>query len=613
MNEQITIPKEDLDRLQERLAKLAGEKSYLQLVNHLMNSLSAVPGLDQTADSIVKLIMENIGGSNISLYYPINSNIYFVDVFGSRKVLDEFDDEMVQRAFEHQECVEVELHFDDTMMTTPRFARASKWALPLIVGARTIGVLKMEGMLIGSDEVSRQLQAFFNYAALVLNNEIENFAKLRDANDKLKLTNEDLKRETIERASQQAFLTVLLESIDLGIVACDSNGILTLFNRKAREIHGPTKECISADRWAQVCHIYQPDGRTPMRDEDTALYRALQGERVTNQEVVIVPPGAEPRTLLTGGQRITDARGRTLGAVVGIADISDRKALETQLRHAQKLESVGQLAAGIAHEINTPAQFVGDNVFFLRDAVNELQLLIGRYREQISVLLRQHTTEDPQSSIAGIDSSIDLDFLKENIADAFRAAFDGVASISSVVSAIKEFAQPESRDMTAVDLNHSIMTTLTIARNEYSRVADIVTELSPIPPVMCHAGDINQVFLNLIVNSAHAIADVAGETGKRGRICVRSRFEGGAVRIEFEDNGAGIPENIRNRVFDPFFTTKAVGKGTGAGLAIAWSVVVNKHHGLLSFTSEVGKGTTFVVQLPAVVEQEAENLEPASM
>jgi signal transduction histidine kinase len=278
---------------------------------------------------------------------------------------------------------------------------------------------------------------------------------------------------------------------------------------------------------------------------------------------------------------------------------AERDAVEVQLRQAQKLEAVGQLAAGIAHEINTPAQFVGDSISFLADAFDRTLILVDKYRSQVESVGKSEII----AAMARADDEADLDYTKKNAPDAIHRAQDGVSRIATIVSAMKEFAQPDTRQKASSDLNRAIETTLTIARNEYKYVADVETELGELPLVFCHIGDLNQVFLSLIVNAAHAIADVVKDSGRRGRITVRTAHVDDRVHVEIADTGCGIPEEIRGRVFDPFFTTKAVGRGSGQGLAIARSIVVDKHGGTLGFTSEVGKGTTFSAVLPVGARQ----------
>jgi len=185
-----------------------------------------------------------------------------------------------------------------------------------------------------------------------------------------------------------------------------------------------------------------------------------------------------------------------------------------------------------------------------------------------------------------------------NVPGSLKSCEDGISRISTIVRAMKEFAHPDQREKAAVDLNQALQTTLAIAKNEYKYVADVTADFGDLPPVLCHVGDLNQVFLNLIVNAAHAIGDVVGQAGGKGSIRIRTLQEGNWARIDIADTGAGIPQSIRHRIFDPFFTTKEVGKGTGQGLAIARSIVVTKHHGSLTFETEVGKGTTFTIRLP---------------
>lgn len=281
------------------------------------------------------------------------------------------------------------------------------------------------------------------------------------------------------------------------------------------------------------------------------------------------------------------------------AEIAGRMQMEVELRLAQKLEAVGQLAAGIAHEINTPIQYIGDNVHFLQTGFEDLQSLVNRYRETLAALPVQ--LPDQVALIAALHETeeiIDLDYLRENAPPAFERTLEGIGHVTSIVRAMKEFAHPDQREKSENDLNKAILNTLIVARNEYKYVADVKTHLSELPLVSCYLSDLNQVFLNLVVNAAHAITDVVRNSGQRGRITIATRQDGDQVEITITDTGGGIPDAIRNRVYDPFFTTKPVGKGTGQGLAIARSIVVDKHQGTLLFDSTPGRGTVFYVRLP---------------
>jgi len=287
-------------------------------------------------------------------------------------------------------------------------------------------------------------------------------------------------------------------------------------------------------------------------------------------------------------------------------EIRAREKMEMELRQAQKLEAVGRLASGVAHEINTPIQFVGDSVHFVRTAWGDLAGLVARYRALSQAVLRSSADgvpwRDLAQSAADGEEEADLAYLLENVPAALSRALEGVERVGTIVASLKEFAHPDQKESTSVDLNRAILTTLNIARNEYKYVAEVETDLGLLPPVTCRAGEINQVVLNLIVNAAHAIGERVRGTDEKGLIKIATRREDGMVVISIADTGCGIPEAIRDKIFDPFFTTKEVGKGTGQGLFIARSVVVEKHGGTLTFQSETGKGTTFFVRLPACLQ-----------
>jgi two-component system, NtrC family, sensor kinase len=281
-----------------------------------------------------------------------------------------------------------------------------------------------------------------------------------------------------------------------------------------------------------------------------------------------------------------------------VRDNTEKREIEAQLGHARKLEAVGQLAAGIAHEINTPAQYIGDNIHFLRETFADYRRMIDQYRGAVEALSAAGEHEALVHAIRRAEDDLDIADLDANVSGAFESCTEGISRVSTIVKAMKEFAHPDQRDKCPADLNQALANTLTIASNELRYLADVETDFGSLLPVLCHIGDLNQVFLNLIVNSAHAIGDVVGQSGARGRIRIRTSQEGDSVRIDISDTGGGIPDSIRHRVFEPFFTTKEVGKGTGQGLAIARSIVVTKHHGSMDFVSEVGEGTTFTIRLP---------------
>ncbi|MGA8162766.1 MAG: PAS domain S-box protein [Acidobacteriaceae bacterium] len=306
---------------------------------------------------------------------------------------------------------------------------------------------------------------------------------------------------------------------------------------------------------------------------------------------------------------IVDANGSIEHLLAVKEDITERRALESELRQAQKLEAIGQLAAGIAHEINTPIQFVADNLTFLDDAWAAVLGLLDGYSAAFSEREGSIPPETRARLVAAQERN-DLSFIREESPRAIAQSLEGVRRVATIVCAMKEFSYRDGADRTLTDLNNSIASTITIARNEWKYVAEVETDFDPaLPPVICYRGEMNQVVLNLLVNAAHAIRDRGNQEAK-GRITVRTRERDAWAEISISDTGVGIPEGIRNRIFEPFFTTREVGSGTGQGLALAYAVIVKKHQGRIWFETETGKGTTFFVLLPIGGPQSGEEGRP---
>jgi two-component system, NtrC family, sensor kinase len=286
---------------------------------------------------------------------------------------------------------------------------------------------------------------------------------------------------------------------------------------------------------------------------------------------------------------------RTQRCFAGGRDITEKRLMELELAQAQKMEAVGTLASGVAHEINNPVQYIGDNLTFLRESFREL----GRLHALVLEQLEGGRLE--RDALQAMANSVELGYLSREIPSALEEALDGVKRVAELVRALKEFAHPDQGDMTATDLNRCLQRTVTVARNELKYVSDVVFELGELPTVDCHQGAINQVFLNLLINAAHAIEDrqkAEGGYPHKGRITIATRVEGSKAVVAITDTGTGIPEQVRSRIFDPFFTTKEVGRGSGQGLPISRSIVVDKHGGTLDFVTTLGEGTTFFVRLP---------------
>ncbi|HEV2693187.1 MAG TPA: PAS domain-containing protein [Verrucomicrobiae bacterium] len=278
----------------------------------------------------------------------------------------------------------------------------------------------------------------------------------------------------------------------------------------------------------------------------------------------------------------------------------ERQMMELQLRQAQKLESIGQLAAGIAHEINTPIQYVGDNTRFLKDAFGSITKILRSQEELLDAAENNALTPELLARNKTLTAESDLTYLRAQIPQAMADSLDGIDRVSKIVRAMKEFSHPGGREKCLANLNKAIESSVTVAGNEWKYVADMVTDLQPdLPFVPCFLGEFNQCILNLVVNAAHAIGDAnRHKPGVKGCITIRTRRESDQVEVRISDTGTGIPEAHREKIFEPFFTTKGVGKGTGQGLSLVYGNIVKRHGGTVGFETETGRGTTFIIRLP---------------
>jgi two-component system NtrC family sensor kinase len=294
---------------------------------------------------------------------------------------------------------------------------------------------------------------------------------------------------------------------------------------------------------------------------------------------------------LVGGVLITS---RDVTERLGLEQERERLDLDRRVSH--RLEAVGQLAAGIAHEINTPLQFVGDSVAFLEQAVDELVRLTGLYRMTLYTS-SPIPVEERREAMRAAEQEADLEYLCERIPAAFVRTADGIERVRSIVLAMKRFSHTSSTELAPADINEAIETTLAVCRNEYKYVAEVVLDLGELPAVTCNIGELNQVFLNLIINAAQAIEEKVADSGERGEIKISTRLDGSDVVVEIADDGPGIPAELQDRIYEPFFTTKEVGKGTGQGLALARNTIA-RHSGSLECSSSPGAGATLTIRLP---------------
>ena len=405
----------------------------------------------------------------------------------------------------------------------------------------------------------------------------------------------DLKRAERELENAHKEMVKLVSGITSIFIGLSPDMTIVQWNRAAEKILG-----IPADRVLNTCLW---DAPLPW---DWEVVRKAVGACVADRapadlnDLVIRRPDGKNGFL---GLRLTAIESepeKPTGVLMMGADITERKILETQLAHAQKLEGIGQLAAGIAHEINTPIQYVGDNIRFLKDAVDTFLEIIALYERLLSAV-REHAAADVDTrEIEERIQASDFDYFAEEVPLAIEQTLEGVDRIGKIVRSMKEFSHPGADKKISVDINRSLESTISVARNEWKYVADMETDFAAdLPLVSCFPGELNQVFLNVIVNAAQAIESALRASGaEKGRIRVSTRNGGDAVEIRIGDTGGGVPEEIRHRIFDPFFTTKDVGKGTGQGLAISHRIVTEKHQGAIRLETEAGKGSTFIIRIP---------------
>jgi signal transduction histidine kinase len=288
------------------------------------------------------------------------------------------------------------------------------------------------------------------------------------------------------------------------------------------------------------------------------------------------------------------------GTVAWLSVIANDLTGTIQLRQAQKMEAIGRLAAGIAQEINTPTQYVGDNTKFLKDSFQGIARVLEAHRAVLNAAKNGTVTAELIQNVERVESESDLAYLLEQVPCAIDETLEGIGRVAKIVHAMKEFSHPGGAEKSKTDINKAVETTATVARNEWKYVAELTLDLeSQLPLVPCFAGEFNQAVLNLIVNAAHAIGDVIkSKSVTKGNITIRTRRVGDEVEVRITDTGSGIPVSVQSRIFEPFFTTKPVGQGTGQGLSFVYSTIVKKHGGSITFETEPDKGTTFVLRLP---------------
>ncbi len=425
--------------------------------------------------------------------------------------------------------------------------------------------------------------------------------ELEHSYEELKLI--DARRQKIQDllAREKEFLHATLMSIGDALIRVNKDGIISLFNKSAEEItEYPAIEVLGRPL-EDVFQMLDYDTNEAMKD---TIQRLIILDKIEKTS-----PDYRVQTLITRtGKRVLvsgmicpleNTEDNMPGYVLAFRDVSEKYNKEAQTALSQKMEAIGQLAAGIAHEINTPIQYIGDNINFFQRTFTRFGEVLNFYHDRLVEILQKNGTPEEIAEIEDQfqDKKIAL-YLTEAPA-ALQESQEGIERVRKIVMAMREFSHASDQDMKMADLNKAILTTITISRNEWKYIADMETELDPdLPQIFCQIDEINQVVLNMIVNASQAIQQALLNTpGEKGRIKISTRSDISKVYISISDTGTGIPESIRDRIFDPFFTTKDIGKGTGQGLALAHNIVVMKHKGRIHVDTEPGKGSTFTIEL----------------
>ncbi|MCG7969277.1 MAG: ATP-binding protein [Candidatus Thiodiazotropha taylori] len=464
-----------------------------------------------------------------------------------------------------------------------------------------ISVKVLAEPIIAAQGAAKQNMTLLHFIGFLLIAVTSNFlmSQLRKHWLTLKLTQHDLK-------DKEQFLSDVTNSMSEGFVVLDNGGVVKYANPESARLIGWTENEMLGKQFSQIVY----GEKKPPKDKNvkTIVMETLKDGviRADNDDLFTHKSGHEIDIVFSVSPMLQS--GDEKRVVLTFSDISERKRvdrermdLERQLNQTHKMEAVGQLAGGIAHEINTPIQYIGDNLKFIKESQQDMQNLLQDYAELSSKAKQQPELQAELEKIDETIEEIDLEYLTEETTNAIDQSITGASQVARIVLAMKEFAHPGGKDMALADLNRIVSNAVAVCKNEWKYVADTQLQLSDnLPDVKCLAGEVSQVVLNIIVNAAHAIE--AAKREEKGTITISTELKDEQVEIRVSDTGTGIPEEAQEYVFNPFFTTKDVGRGTGQGLAIAQDIIVGKHQGELLFETEQGVGTTFIIRLPLTSE-----------
>ncbi|MCG8070033.1 MAG: ATP-binding protein [Candidatus Thiodiazotropha taylori] len=464
-----------------------------------------------------------------------------------------------------------------------------------------ISVKVLAEPIIAAQGEAKQNMTLLHFIGFLLIAVTSNFlmSQLRKHWLTLKLTQHDLK-------DKEQFLSDVTNSMSEGFVVLDNGGVVKYANPESARLIGWTKNEMLGKQFSQI--VYGEKKPPKEKNVKTIVMDTLKDGviRADNDDLFSHKSGHEIDIVFSVSPMLQNENDKRV--VLTFSDISERKRadrermdLERQLNQTHKMEAVGQLAGGIAHEINTPIQYIGDNLKFIKESQQDMQNLLQDYADLSSKAKQQPELQAELEKIDETIEEIDLEYLTEETTNAIDQSITGASQVARIVLAMKEFAHPGGKDMALADLNRIVSNAVAVCKNEWKYVADTQLQLSDnLPDVKCLAGEVSQVVLNIIVNAAHAIE--AAKREEKGTITITTELKDEQVEIRVSDTGTGIPEEAQEYVFNPFFTTKDVGRGTGQGLAIAQDIIVGKHQGELLFETEQGVGTTFIIRLPLTSE-----------
>lgn len=399
------------------------------------------------------------------------------------------------------------------------------------------------------------------------------------------------KQEVLER---NRFLDSLIQASPNLLITTNLSGEITLASPNIEELLGSSSCSLTQ---TPLQSLIAPS----MQQELSSLRQSLQEHGHTDvRELNMLAESQERIPCMVSSSLVLDAEGTPTGFIHIAQDSRERKRLESQLLQSQKLEAVGQLSAGVAHEINTPVQYIGSNVEFIQESWEDLTQLFESYGSLKSTFAESQKDHPLLTSIEELEEEVDLEYILEEIPNCLKQTSDGIATITTIVGSLKAFSHPGSTEAEAHSLEDIVKSTLEVTRNEWKYVSQSEVAIAPeVGSIHCFRSELSQVIANLVINAAHAIEDKikASDSDELGKIRIEATPSGGNVELKIIDNGPGIPQEIQQQVFDPFFTTKAVGKGTGQGLAIAHSIITQKHRGSIEVESEPGR-TCFTLHLP---------------